>query len=79
MTQAEGVISTFLCQCPQADGNSWIINGTPLLLLNPEPEGIVPGLIALSDGMGGSITTYVLNITAFSSYRIVQRSGVLLL
>ena len=57
MTQAEGVVATFLCQHPQAVTVGWIINGTPLIQLNPTPQGIIVGK------NGG-----LLNITALFSY-----------
>ena len=68
MTQAEGVIATFLCRHPQALAFGWKINGTALNQLMPRPPEIRDGSALLSDGMGGSVSTEVLNVTALSSY-----------
>ena len=66
--QAEGLVATFLCQYPQADNIIWRVNGTGLNQLNSKPGEIVStGFTVLGDGMGGSINTAVLNITALSS------------
>ena len=68
VTQADSAIATFLCQHPQADNVIWRVNGTGLNQLNSKPGEIVPSATSLSDGMGGSINTAVLNITALPSF-----------
>ena len=68
VTQAEGLVATFLCQYPQAVDINWRVNGTGINQLNSNPGDIDPGFISLSDGMGGSINTATLNIIALSSF-----------
>lgn len=68
MTQAEGVLASFLCRHPQTVAFGWNINGTALTLLDPRPPLITDGTVQLSDGMGGTVSTEALNVTAISIY-----------
>ena len=81
MTQAEGLIATFLCQYPQATNIIWNVNGTGLNQLNLKPGEnlIVTSFTSLSDSMGGSVNTAILNITALSSYNDTEVRCVALL
>ena len=67
ITQAEGVVATFLCQYPQAIGLNWIINGTALNQLHL--SGVIDSSIPLHDDKtNSSIITETLNITAYGRY-----------
>ena len=67
MTQAEGVVATFLCQYPHAVGLNWVVNGIALNQLRL--VGVIDSSISLiDDSTNSSIITDILNITAYNSY-----------
>ena len=67
ITQAEGVVATFLCQYPQAIGLNWIVNGTGLSQL-PLPGLLDSSIPLYDDRTNSSIITETLNVTAYARY-----------